>query len=298
MGRPGLPEGCLGPLRAGRVGKVITRTDTTHAAIPCSGRTDELAKPGTGCTAGSRSVCCLAMTMAAQAACGGSGPRHWLKLHVPAQAAIAGSSLAHRSPVFAKIHPASPKSVTSDPRCSCSRWLKLHGNSAGFRCQPIQQGPAPATGLDETTGDSLAHRCSLELWCQLKFRLTAQSTKAGPSLRAPEEVKRAGTSRASLHLWQQHPLRLQPYALRLQATAKRHTRHNSSLRCYLKSTNTRRGAGCAGSGLNAKCPITHQRRIGDPANSTPCAPPPPDGPCRPTPRKLAGHCHRTSLARH
>ena len=153
------------------------------------------------------------MTMAAQAACGGSGPRHWLKLHVPAQAAIAGSSLAHRSPVFAKIHPASPKSVTSDPRCSCSRWLKLHGNSAGFRCQPIQQGPAPATGLDETTGDSLARRCSLELWCQLKFRLTAQSTKAGPSLRAPEEVKRAGTSRASLHLWQQHPLRLQPYGI-------------------------------------------------------------------------------------
>ena len=87
-------------------------------------------------------------------------------------------------------------------------------------------------------------------------------------------------------------------ALRLLATAKRHTSHNSPLRCYLRSTNTRWGAGCAGSGLNAKCPITHQRRIGDPANSTPCASPHPNGPCRPIPGKLARHGPRTSLARH
>ena len=134
-------------------------------------------------------------------------------------------------------------------------------------------------------------------WCQLKFRLTAQSTKAGPSLRASEEVKHDGTLRArctsgsTTHSGSN-------LALRLLATAKRHTSHNSPLRCYLRSTNTRWGAGCAGSGLNAKCPITHQRRIGDPANSTPCASPHPNGPCRPIPGKLARHGPRTSLARH
>ena len=136
----------------------------------------------------------------AQAACAGSGCHCWLEL---------STSIAN----ICEDSPRLAKSVTSDPRCSCSRWLKLHENTAGFRGQPIRQGPAPATGLDETAGDALARRCSLELWCQLKFRLTARSTKAGPSLRAPEEIKRAGTSRASLHLWQQHPLRLQPYGI-------------------------------------------------------------------------------------
>ena len=223
-------------------------------------------------------------------------PAEQLKLAKPGTGCNAGSR-AHRSPRFAKIHPGLPKSVTSDPRYSCSRWLKLHGNTAGFRCQPIRQGPAPAIGLAETAGAGLARRCSLGLWCQLKLLLTAQSTKAGPSLRASEEVKHDGTLRArctsgsTTHSGSN-------LALRLLATAKRHTSHNSPLRCYLRSTNTRRGAGCAGSGLYAKCPITHQRRIGDPANSTPCASPHPNGPCRPIPGKLARHGPRTSLARH
>ena len=181
------------------------------------------------------------MTTAAQNACGGSCLWHWLKLQLPAQAAIAGGA----KHIDRQYVPRFTQARQNLSRAIHAAAVVAGSSSTGIvrasGANPYNKGRLRPLGwmrLQVTvwpTGARSSCGASSSSVLRPKVQRLAPACEHRRKSSALAHRVRACTSGSSTHSGCNH-------ALRLQATAKRHTRHNGSLRCYLKPGACPKGA--------------------------------------------------------